>query len=67
MSAHFKTWKEAHNYAIELSNQLGREVGIEAVKTFEPGFQVHTLPKPHNRQGFELRLEIVSPGTPKSA
>jgi hypothetical protein len=65
MAAAFDTWKEAHTYAVKLSRQLGREVGIEKMKQFGKEVHlVHHLPKPQNRYGFELRCEIVAPSDP---
>lgn len=61
----FKEWKEAHTAACKLANELGREVGISKAKEYDKdGFKVHSLPKPENRQGYELRAEVVTPGTP---
>lgn len=65
MSESFPDWKTAHRYAVGLARKLGREVGIERTRWFgKETFVVHTLPKPENRQGFELRLEIVKPDDP---
>ena len=64
MSA-FKDWKDAHTAAVNLARLLKRETGIE--KAYEFGnlvYRVHSLPKPENRCGFELRCEIVRPSDP---
>jgi hypothetical protein len=58
-------WKAAHTAAVELARLLKRETGIEKAKEFgREVFRVHSLPKPENRCGFELRCEIVRPGDP---
>ena len=65
MSISFTDWKNAHTAAVELARLLKRETGIE--KTTEFGkivYRVHSLPKPENRYGFELRCEIVGPSDP---
>ena len=62
----YNDWKAAHTAAVELARSLGREVGL--YKTTEYGktvYQVINLPKPENRQGFELRCEIVRPDDPR--
>ena len=59
------TWKAAHTAAVELARLLQRETGIEKAKEFgKEVFRVHSLPKPENRCGFELRVEIVRPSDP---
>ena len=59
------TWKAAHTAAVELARLLQRETGIEKAKEFgKEVFRVHSLPKPENRCGFELRCEIVRPSDP---
>jgi hypothetical protein len=66
--ASFKEWKDAHTAAVTLARQLGREVGILKAKEYTATvFQVIHLPKPENRQGFELRAEIVRPSDPYGA
>ena len=63
--ASFIEWKEAHDHAVELARQLGREVGILKAKEYNKTvFQVLHLPKRENRYGLELRCEVVSPGDP---
>lgn len=65
MAQFFTEYKEAHTAAVLLSRQLGREVGIERGKEYSrSGYLVHQLPRPENRQGFELRCEIVRPTDP---
>ncbi len=59
----FRDWKEAHDAAVLLARQLGREVGVLKAKEYAATvYQVIHLPKPENRQGFELRCEVVRPG-----
>ena len=68
MSQFFKHWRDAHHAACDLADLLGRDVGIsKATEYTTPGFSVHSLPRPENRCGFELRAEVVTPGTPKAA
>lgn len=65
MAARFTDYREAHNYAVGLAIRLGREVGIEAAKEYgKPGFNVHHLPRPEHRFGYELRVEVVGPNDP---
>ena len=67
MSQFFHAYGDALNAAIDLANQLGREVGISKTQEYgREGYGVHHLPRPENRCGFELRAEVVAPGTPKS-
>ena len=64
-SRFFKDYREAHQYAVQLARQLGREVGIERTKEYDtPGFSVFHLPDAKNRYGFELRAEVVRPTDP---
>jgi hypothetical protein len=67
----FQDYNEAYNNAVEIANSSGMEVGIENFKSpLYPGgqtFIVHRLPSEPNRQGHELRMEIVSPGSPRTA
>jgi hypothetical protein len=65
MATSFSDWKEAHTAAVHLARQLGREVGVYKTKEYSSTvYQVIHLPKPENRQGFELRCEVVGPGDP---
>lgn len=58
-------WKDAHASAVQLARLLGRETGIEKGRQFGKDiYLVHSLPKPHNRCGFELRCEVVAPSDP---
>ena len=66
MAKFFPVYADAFNAALDLANLLGRETGIEKFKEYgKPGFLVHTLPKPENRFGFELRCEVVQPNSPR--
>lgn len=66
MSQAFTDWKQAHGAAVDLARLLKRETGIEKAKEFgKEVFRVHSLPKPENRFGFELRCEIVRPTDPR--
>ncbi|MDE2071728.1 MAG: hypothetical protein KGI70_03295 [Patescibacteria group bacterium] len=61
----FSDWKEAHTEAVKYARYLGREVGIEKASEFgKTVYLVSSLPKPENRCGRELRVEIVNPGDP---
>lgn len=63
--ASYLEWKAAHTAAVTLARQLGREVGVLKAKEFNTTvYQVIHLPKPENRQGFELRCEVVRPSDP---
>lgn len=61
-------YKAAHTYAVGVSRQLnGRfDIGIEKFAEYgKPGFRSgFILPQEKNRRGFELRCEVVRPGTP---
>lgn len=60
-------YRDAFNAAVELARFLKRETGIEKVRCpFRKReiFKVYSLPKPENRQGFELRCQIVRPDEP---
>lgn len=66
MSQAFKDWKDAHGAAVDLARLLKRETGIEKANEFgKTVFRVHSLPKPENRCGFELRCEIIQPEDPR--
>ena len=54
---------QALSEAIDLANLTNRDAGIERIGK---SFAVRLLPTPENRTGFELRCEIVRPGTPHS-
>lgn len=60
-----KEWKDAHTAAVTLARQLGREVGIEKLKTYEgTHYYVRTVPRADMRFGVDARCEIVGPGDP---
>lgn len=54
---------QALSEAIDLANLTNRDAGIEKIGK---SFAVRLLPNPENRTGFELRCEIIRPGTPHS-
>ena len=65
MSFH-RDYNQAFNAAVHLARSLKRETGLEKVNSpiDGKGFVVHSLPKPENRYGFELRCQIVRPDEP---
>jgi hypothetical protein len=60
MSKFFSDYHEAHRYAEERARLLHLDFGIEGAR----GYTVKMLPRPENRQGWELRCEVVS-ATPR--
>ena len=56
-------YTQALSEAIDLANLTNRDAGIEKIGK---SFAVRLLPNPENRTGFELRCEIIRPGTPHS-
>lgn len=60
------TYTEALADAIDLANLTKREIGIEKLPGIKTAYSTRILPNPENRCGFELRCEIVRPGTPHS-
>lgn len=62
MSKFIADYHEARRYAQKRANSLGLSFGIEAANEFgRRGHTVKMLPRPDNRQGFELRCEVVDP------
>jgi hypothetical protein len=61
----FRSYHDAEDYAIDQANASDLDVGIERNPLFGT-FQVFFLPRPENRQGHELRCQVVTPGTPKA-
>lgn len=62
----FATYHEAYDYAVEQSRKLRLDHGIEKTKLFgKVRWSVRMLPRPENCQGFELRMERVTPESPK--
>lgn len=58
----FSDYKEARRDAQRQANVYRRDVGIEAATEYgRRVYRLHLLPKPSHRQGFELRVEVVSP------
>ena len=65
MSQFFRDYKEAHTAAVTLARAPNREVGLEKYTEYTTkGFRVFGLPNPENRQGFELRCQVVRPSDP---
>ena len=60
------TYTEALADAIDLANLTQREIGIEKLPGVKIAYSTRILPNPENRCGFELRCEIIRPGTPHS-
>lgn len=66
MSRFFAEWRPAREYAEEQTARLKVAHGIERVdNALERGFVVRMLPRPENRQGWELRCEAVEVGEPR--
>lgn len=64
-------YKQAVRHAIEVARELnGRfDVGLEAFAEYgRPGYRSgFILPRPENRQGFELRCEVLRASDPLPA
>jgi hypothetical protein len=58
------TYEEAFNEAVETANRLNMDVGLMR-NAF--GWSTFLLPRPENRMGAELRCQVVTPGTPRTA
>ena len=57
----FRDYHYARNCAEALAARVSAEVGIERAKEYgDTVYRLHILPKPENRQGYELRCEVVS-------
>ena len=54
------TYAVAREAAQRKANEVGLEVGLEWLGTYG-GWRSFLLPRPENRQGFELRCEVVRP------
>jgi len=53
------------NHAAKRATELQMDVGIEKIREFgKTVFSAKLLPRPENRTGWELRCEVVRPGTP---
>ncbi len=62
MSKFIVDYHEARRYAQERANSLGLPFGIEAANEYgRKGHTVKLLPRPENRQGWEMRCEVVDP------
>lgn len=70
MSAGFKTWAEARNFAQVQANKIGVSYGIEkpaewkGIPEHMKEWRVFMLPAPQFRFGFEARCEVVDPSIP---
>ena len=61
----FRDYWEAYNQAVLFARSREREIGIEKANEFgKTVFRVKGLPKPENRFGHELRMEVVRPTDP---
>lgn len=61
-------YNAAYAEAVEKARATGLDVGIERKRCPIRGRDVYTvrfLPKPENRQGHELRCEVVTPKCPR--
>lgn len=66
MSERFTSYDDAYDAARVKADQAGRAYGILRQREFgRDGFNVFCLPRPGNRFGFELRAEVVEPGSPR--
>lgn len=62
MTTVFVDYRDARADAQRQANVYNRDIGIEAAREYgRPVYRLHLLPKPSHRQGFELRVEVVSP------
>lgn len=60
-----RQYEEAFNEAVETANRLNMDVGL--MRNGFGGWSTFLLPRPENRRGEELRCQVVTPGTPRSA
>jgi hypothetical protein len=60
-----QTYEEAFNEAVEKANRLNMDVGL--MRDAFGGWSTFLLPHPKNRFGMELRCQVVTPGTPRTA
>jgi hypothetical protein len=64
----FASYHSAYDYAQNEASTRNRDMGIEKTKWYgKTVFVVTALPKPENRYGHELRMEVVTPSCPKVA
>jgi hypothetical protein len=58
----FPNYGAAFIYAQALANKMRMDVGLaRPFQAIDPAWTVFLLPKPENRQGFELRCQVVQP------
>jgi len=62
----FSDYQSAHNAAVERARQYQCDVGLEnAGPLYGKGkFRIFLLPRPENRQGSELRCQVVRSDDP---
>jgi hypothetical protein len=61
----FSDYKEAATEGRKYARYLGKDVGMERANEFgKTVYNVTPLPKPENRYGHELRMEVLSPHDP---
>lgn len=60
MKTEFGTYTEARASAQAFANKSGLPVGVEKPTAYQ-GWTTKILPRPENRQGYELRIECVDP------
>ena len=58
----FRTYEKAHDHALDIANREQRDVGLEKNTAFGyTQWMVRRLPRPENRTGHELRVQVISP------
>jgi hypothetical protein len=60
-----RTYETAFNEAVDLADRVNMDVGL--AKDAFGGWSLFLLPRPENRRGEELRCQVVTPGTPRTA
>jgi hypothetical protein len=61
----FSNYNEAAREGRKYARYLGREVGMEKANEYgKTVYNVKPIPKPENRYGHELRMEILKPTDP---
>lgn len=59
-------YDEAYEHARQRATESGADYGIERTKHYgRTTFVVSRLPAERFRQGYELRVEVVAPGSPR--
>ena len=57
----FREWREARAYAEKRVRETGIAHGLEW-NDYAGGFLVRMVPRPENRAGYELRIEVAEVG-----